>query len=82
MADSSVTIATFIRNFEEQFDEVDQGTLSEDTAFRDLEEWSSMQALIVITSFDEHYEVTLSGEEIKKANTLRDLFDMVTSKMP
>lgn len=81
MADSVATLNSFIRNFEEQFDEVETGSLDETTAFRDLEEWSSMQALIVITSFDEHYEVTLSGEEIKSALTLKDLFDLVTSKM-
>lgn len=72
---------TFLRNFEEQFDEVEPQSLTGDAVFRDLEEWSSMQALIVITSFDEHYGITLNGEEIKSATTLQDLFDLVTSKM-
>ena len=47
--------------------------------FRELEEWSSMQALIVIAAVDEHFGVTLPEKEFRKAETFEDLFDLTIS---
>jgi acyl carrier protein len=47
--------------------------------FRELEEWSSMQALIVIAAVDEHFGVTLPEKEFRKAETFQDLFQLTTS---
>ncbi len=47
--------------------------------FRELEEWSSMQALILIAAVDEHFGVTLPEKEFRKANTIEDLFLLTMS---
>lgn len=47
--------------------------------FRELEEWSSMQALIVIAAVDEHFGVTLPEKDFRKAETFEDLFELTIS---
>lgn len=47
--------------------------------FRELEEWSSMQALILIAAVDEHFGVTLPEKEFRNANTIEDLFLLTIS---
>lgn len=73
-------INTFIENFADQLDETDASTLNSETIFAELDEWSSLTALSIIAMVDEEYEVTLKGDDIKKALTIQDLFDTVKSK--
>lgn len=70
----------FIQNFAEQFDETDASIFGGDTNFRELDEWSSLLALSIIAMVDEEYDVTLRGDDMRKANTIKDLFDIVLSK--
>lgn len=49
------------------------------TFFRELEEWSSMQALIVIAAVDEHFEITLPEKEFRKAQSFDDLYNLTVS---
>ncbi len=71
----------FIENFADQFDEIAVDTLTPDTEFRSLDGWSSLVALMVITMIDEEYEVTITGDEMKKQNTIGELFNLVSSKL-
>lgn len=73
-------IKEFIEKFAEIFDDTDVATLSPETKFRDLDEWSSLSALGVIALADEEFDVELSGNEMKKANTIQELFDLLSSK--
>ena len=70
----------FIEFFAEQFDEL-HTTLTPETRFRELEEWSSLVALLVITMVDEEYDVTLKGDDIRNAVTIEDLYNVVKSKI-
>lgn len=74
-------ISTFVQNFASQFDETPIDAFSAETKFRELEEWSSMIALVIIAMVDEHYKVKLSGNEIKESNTIQDIFDKVIAKV-
>ncbi len=71
----------FIANFEAQFQELQPGEVTMDTEFRQLAEWSSMQSLIVIASFDWEYGLTLSAEELMAAQTVADLYAIVAAKV-
>lgn len=62
----------------DQFDaEKDLITLSK--PFRDLQDWSSMQALIVITAIDEVYDITIEENKLRTAQTFEDLYTLVKS---
>ncbi|MCB0756446.1 MAG: acyl carrier protein [Flavobacteriales bacterium] len=62
----------FVEVFRSLFQEADG--INENTQFRQLEEWSSMQALIVIAAIDEHFGVTLPEREFREAKTVGDLY--------
>lgn len=73
-------IKDFIEKFAEALDDMDASALTPETKFRELDEWSSLAALSVIAMADEEYEVELSGNDMKNANTIQDLFDIISSK--
>lgn len=70
----------FVENFADQFDETDAAEITAATNFRDLDEWSSLLGLSVIAMIDEEYDVTLRGDDMRKANTVEELFEIVKSK--
>lgn len=71
----------FIENFIDQFDDAPEVELSENTMFRELDGWSSIVALSVMAMCDEEYEVQLKADEMRKANTIGELFETVKSRM-
>jgi len=73
-------INNFITNFANQFEETDSSVFTKDTIFKDLDEWSSLMALSIIAMVDEECGVALKGDDIRTANTLEDLFNIVKSK--
>jgi len=79
MADPN-SVDEFVRNFEEAVEGVEPSSLNPDTEFTSLEEWDSLAALSVLAMVDAEYETEISGNELRKAKTLRDLFSIVQSK--
>jgi acyl carrier protein len=79
MADPN-SVDEFVRNFEEAVEGVEPNSLNPDTEFTSLEEWDSLAALSVLAMVDAEYETEISGNELRKAKTLRDLFSIVQSK--
>lgn len=73
-------INDFIRNFADQFDDTDASEITAETNFRDLEEWSSMIGLSVLNMSEKKYGVTLTFDELKSANTVQELFDVIANK--
>ena len=71
----------FVEKFAEQFDDTDPSEIKADTLFRDLDEWSSLVGLSVIAMVDEEFSVLLKGEDMRRANTPAELFEIVKSKM-
>ncbi len=71
----------FIDNFAAQMEETDPAEITATTAFRDLDEWSSLSALSIIAMVDEEYDVTLKGDDMKAAKTVEDLYNTVQSKL-
>ena len=73
-------ITTFIENFEELFDEVEQGFIVKNTVIRDLDEWSSLIALTLIAMVDENYDIKLSGDDIRTSITVEDIYQKIALK--
>lgn len=71
----------FVQNFADLFDETDASVFTPETRFRDLEEWSSLIGLSVIAMADDEYDVTLAGDDIRNSNTVKDIFDIVKSRL-
>ena len=70
----------FIEQFADQFDETDVSEFTPDTDYKNLDEWSSLTALSVIAMVDGSFGVRINGDDIRSANTIDDLFQIVSSK--
>ena len=73
-------IKDFIEKFAEAIEIDDASTLSGSTEFKELDEWSSLAALSVISMVDEEYDISIGGKDIRTATTLEDLFNTVKDK--
>jgi len=67
----------FIKKFAECFNQTDAASITPETEFRKLDEWGSMMALIVIAMVDADYNKTVTSEDLKSANTVAQLFDVI-----
>ena len=70
----------FIKHFAELFEETDSTVFGAETKFRELDEWSSLIALALISMIDEEYDIVLNGEDIRDAVTVEDLYNKVLEK--
>lgn len=75
-----MNLEKFVENFASQFDETDLNEITAQTEFKSLEEWSSLLALSVIAMVDEEYDVQIKGDDIRSANTVEDLFNIVSNR--
>ena len=73
-------IQELIKHIENEFEDLQKGTLNPQTSIRDIEGWSSMHALLLIALVDNHYDVLLSGEELKNALTVQDLYTIIVNR--
>ncbi|MBO7605998.1 MAG: acyl carrier protein [Paludibacteraceae bacterium] len=74
------TLDEFVVLFAEQLDETDPSNVTAQTKFRELEEWSSLLALSLISMVDEEFDVTLKGDDVKNSETIEDVYNIVVSK--
>ena len=70
----------FLEQFIAQFDDEPTG-VTLDTDFRDIDDWDSLTALGVISMIDDEYNVKVSGEELKSSKSVRDIFNIVKTKV-
>ena len=70
----------FIKQFAELFEETGPEVFKAGTKFRELDEWSSLIALALISMIDEEYDIVLNGEDIRDAVTIEDLYNKVLEK--
>lgn len=75
-----ITIEEFVENFANQFEDTDSSEINAETVYHDLDEWSSMIVLAVIAMANIDYDVTLTGDDIKNAVTVKDLYDIVVER--
>ena len=73
-------IQEFVANFAEQFDDTEMDQFTPETAFRELEEWSSLTGLAVLNLIAKKYEVKLTPAELNSVETVIALFELVQSK--
>ena len=73
-------IKDFILHFAEQFDFTDSSEFKAETVFKELDEWSSIVALSIISMVDEEYGVAIKGEDIRNSATIEDLFNIVQAR--
>ena len=71
-----VTMDSFIDHVKEAL-EINDIEIAPATLFRELPNWSSMNALILIAMFETEFDVTLTGDDLRNSNTVQDLYDLL-----
>ncbi|MCF8308800.1 MAG: acyl carrier protein [Bacteroidales bacterium] len=72
-----MSVEKFIEKIEDEFEELEPGTLTPESNFREYFEWNSVNALIIIALVDSEYDVTINAEDIQKSETVNDLYTRV-----
>lgn len=70
----------FIVCFSEQFDETDISEITAETEYQELEEWNSLTTLGIIALVKIKFGKSITGLEIRNAKTVKDLYDLISSK--
>ena len=70
----------FLAHFREQFEDTEPEDIEASTAYKDLDEWSSIIAFALIAMVKVEYGKTLTGSEIRHCNTVEDLFNTIEAK--
>lgn len=75
-----MNLEEFIKAFAEEFDETPADIFKAGTKYRQLKEWSSLTALSIISMIDDQFDKTITGADIRSAETIEDLFNIVQAK--
>lgn len=75
-----MTLDEFVKVVAGEFENTPASEFTAQTHFRELEEWSSLLALSVISSIDDEFDVILTGADIRASKTIEDLYNIALSK--
>ena len=67
-------INEFIELFAEAIEVDAPRTLTPNTKFHELDEWSSISVMLLIAFFDDEFDKEITPSEINAAKTIEDLF--------
>lgn len=73
-------LQSFITAFADQFEDTDPNEISATTNFKDLDEWDSLTAMLVIGLVKTEYGKNITNAEIGNCATVEDLFHFISTK--
>ncbi len=74
-------IQLFLQQIADQFDYTDPSLITLETQFKQLDDYSSLTALNIISMIDDEYDVILKGEDLRNSSTVEDLYNAVKAKL-
>jgi acyl carrier protein len=74
-------LVEFISKLERELDMLEPGSLKPDIKYRDIPNWSSMYALIIVAFCETEYNVSVTGDDLRKCETVKDLYQLVISRI-
>ena len=72
-------IKNFISKFAEMLEIEDVDSLTPETEFRDLDEWSSISVMEFIVLADTEYGKQVNDTALKSCSTIQDLYNLVSA---
>lgn len=76
-----ISVEEFTKQLAAEFEDVDPNMVIPDTNYRDIKNWSSMYALIIIAFVDANFDVQLNADNLKNTQTVMDLYSVVCEKL-
>jgi acyl carrier protein len=74
-------IDQFIKDIEEEYEDIEPGKLKPEHKLKDYFEWNSINALIMIAMVSTNYDVTLTADDMNKVTSIKSLYEIVNSRM-
>lgn len=75
------TNENFLKLIQDVFKEDSRTLISFDTDLHTMTEWSSLQAMIVVSEIDRAFDVILSAQDMREAKTIAHLYERVKQKL-
>ena len=66
----------FISAFAAEFDDTPEEVFTPETNYRELDEWSSLTALSIISMIDDNYDVIVTGSDLRNCTTIGELYTL------
>jgi len=76
-----ITLEEFTRLIEAEFEDIESNSLSPDMNYREIPDFSSMHALILIALIDNEFDILLNGQDLKSTVTIRELYILVSNRI-
>jgi acyl carrier protein len=73
----TITIENFILKLEDVFDTIDKGSLKPGVKFRDLADWTSLNAMVLVALFETEFERPITFDQLRQCETVNDLYDLI-----
>ena len=70
----------FLVNFHEILEDTEKYEITENAEFKNLDDWDSMTALMLIAMVDEKYEKQINAKDFEETTTLEELYLRIQSK--
>ena len=74
-------LSEFISKFADLFVDEDASAFTADTDFHELDSWSSLTSLSVVAMIIQEYGVELDSLDVRNADTIEELFELVKSRI-
>lgn len=75
------SLEQFTQKLLQEYEDESAMSLTPDTKLRETGFWTSMHALITLAFVNTEYGVTLTGEELKNAQTIQDIYRLTAAKV-
>jgi len=75
-------IEEFIIQIEDQFDDVERGKIKPQSIIKEAFEWNSINALIIIALIKTEYDVDIDADDLRKAKSIQDLYNVIMQRIP
>jgi len=75
-----MSLDEFISRIEEEFEDLEPGTIKADSKYKQAINWTSMNALIFIIMIDAEFGVILKDEEFSENESIAELYSRINAK--
>ena len=75
-----MTLDEFVKAFAAELDDTPEESVTPETNYRELEEWSSLTALSIISMVDDNEDKTITGADLRSCKTIEELYNLIQSK--
>lgn len=73
-------IKEFIKKLADIFEDTDVNDLTPETKFHELDDWSSLEALCVISMADEDFGKQIKNADLKACETIQDMYNLIVKQ--